>query len=302
MMEKKKLLIGFSGGETSAFMAQWLINNKSDEYEMIFVFANTGQENEETLIFVDRCDKYFNLNVVWVEAIINPISGQGTRAKIVSFETAYRHNLKNGIDPFKAHIAKYGMPNMENLACTRELKTNTIKAYARELGWKRSEYTTAIGIRIDEIDRMSERAKLDNIIYPLISMRSMTKPQINTFWKLQPFRLELKGYEGNCKVCHKKSLRKLLTIAKNTPEKFDWAIETEKEFENFIPPTHAHNNKIKLPVRFFRNHLSATEIIEMSKLPFEVALDDSKTYYQQTELFGHELDTSNGCSESCEAF
>lgn len=133
-------------------------------------------------------------------------------------------------------------------------------------------------------------------------MQQMTKPKINFYWRLQPFRLELKGYEGNCMVCHKKSLRKLLSIAKLTPEKFDWVIETEKEFENFIPKTHAHNTKIKLPVRFFRNHLSANDIIEMSKQPFEIAKDDAQVFYEQQDLFGFELDTSNGCSESCEAF
>ena len=41
-MIKKKLLVSFSGGETSAYMAQWLKANKSNEFEMIFVFANTG--------------------------------------------------------------------------------------------------------------------------------------------------------------------------------------------------------------------------------------------------------------------
>lgn len=295
-----KLLIGFSGGETSAFMAQWLKRHKADKYEMLFVFANTGQENEQTLEFVDKCDKHFGLNVVWVEAVINKGTGNGTRAKVVSFETASR----NG-EPFEAHIQKYGMPNMENLACTRELKTNAMKAYARSIGWNRKDYEIAIGIRVDEIDRINSRYKEEKLIYPLTSPKwgiPMTKPKINFYWKQMPFRLELKGYEGNCMVCHKKSLRKLLTIAKDTPEKFDWAIRMEEKYEQFIPPTHQHNKKIQLPIRFYRNHLSAKEIISMSNEPFERAKDDSVNYYVQEELFGHELDTSNGCSESCEAF
>ena len=32
---KKKLLVSFSGGETSAFMAHWLWKNKQDEFDMV---------------------------------------------------------------------------------------------------------------------------------------------------------------------------------------------------------------------------------------------------------------------------
>ena len=47
-MEKEKLFVAFSGGETSGYMAQYLKKHKQDQYDMIFIFANTGQENEET--------------------------------------------------------------------------------------------------------------------------------------------------------------------------------------------------------------------------------------------------------------
>ena len=44
----KKLLISFSGGETSAYMTyQFLKNNDYDE--VVVIFANTGQENEESM-------------------------------------------------------------------------------------------------------------------------------------------------------------------------------------------------------------------------------------------------------------
>jgi 3'-phosphoadenosine 5'-phosphosulfate sulfotransferase (PAPS reductase)/FAD synthetase len=103
---KKKLVISFSGGETSGFMAQWILKNKQDEYDIVCVFANTGQENEETLEFFEKCDKEFNLNLVWVEAVINPEKGKGVRHKIVNFDTASR----NG-EPFEDAIKKYGMVN-----------------------------------------------------------------------------------------------------------------------------------------------------------------------------------------------
>lgn len=54
---RKKLLVSFSGGLTSAYMTKWILDNLSNQYEMIVVYANTGKEREETLQFVNECDK-----------------------------------------------------------------------------------------------------------------------------------------------------------------------------------------------------------------------------------------------------
>lgn len=294
-------MISFSGGETSAFMAWWLLNCWTDRhlYEIIVVFANTGEENEETLIFADRCDKYFGFNMVWVEAITNTQHGKGVTAKVVDYKTASR----NG-EPFEAMIAKHGIPNISTKHCSRELKKYTIRSYVRLIKkWKKSEYQTAIGIRSDEIDRISNDRKKERLIYPLIEFVEMDKQAVNRFWRDQPFRLELKGYQGNCKVCWKKSLRKLMTIAKESPEKFDNFEKWEKQYENYIPESR-NKGQVALPVRFFRGNLSVSDIKQMSKQPFEPAVDDAVQYvsYKQTEMFGHELDVSNGCIESCEVF
>jgi hypothetical protein len=211
-MERKKLLVSFSGGETSAFMAQWLWNNRRDEYDMIFVFANTGQENEETLDFVRKCGLHFMIPIVWVESKVFHDERKGTTFITTDFWRASR----NG-EPFEDVIKKYGIPNISTPHCTRELKQNPIRAYAKSIGWK--DYYTAIGIRIDELGRVNT---FKNFIYPLAqkSFKPMTKPQINEWWESQPFRLQLKGYQGNCMTCWKKSDVKLYQIAKENQKAF----------------------------------------------------------------------------------
>ncbi|BDE26073.1 hypothetical protein OCUAc20_45730 (plasmid) [Acinetobacter baumannii] len=64
--------ISFSGGRTSAYLTWYMLNNYSHLYNFIVTFANTGIEHEKTLEFVDKCDKYFNFNTVWLEAVIHP--------------------------------------------------------------------------------------------------------------------------------------------------------------------------------------------------------------------------------------
>ena len=198
--EKKTILISFSGGETSAYMLSWLLKNKSEEYNFIVVFANTGRENEETLLFVKQCSEFFAVEVVWIESLIDGDVRKGTNHKIVTYETATRKDdwrLRDDT-PYELMIKKYGIPNIAYRFSTRELKDRPITSYMRSLGYKNNTYEIAIGIRIDEIDRMSEKANVRGFIYPLIKWKRMTKKHINFWWSQQPFRLMLKGYEGNC--------------------------------------------------------------------------------------------------------
>ena len=297
-MEKKKLSISFSGGRTSAYMTQWLLKNKSDEYDFLITFANTGKENEETLQFVKKCDEYFGLNVRWIEAVVNPVYGIGIRSKEVTFETASR----NG-EPFEAFIRKYGIPNSGAPACSSKLKKEAINHFKKSIGWFKTH--TAIGIRIDEIDRMSENREKERLVYPLISMIKTTKYDVNAFWKAMPFDLGLKSYQGNCDCCWKKSFRNLMTIAKENPEKFEWWEKMENEMEDFIPPGSIKNEKlIDKKRRFYRGAKSVNDLFQMANQPFEMAVDLSYDIpkYKQSELFNEKLDSSNGCEESCEAY
>lgn len=269
---KKKLLVSFSGGETSAFMAQWLWKHKQDEYEMLFVFANTGQENEETLQFVDKCENEFGFKINWIECDVKDGKGNGTSFTLTDFKNAKR----NG-EPFEQVIKKYGIPNPAFLHCTRELKMNPIKVFAKSI-WGKEKYYLAIGIRVDEFDRMNDKFRELRIIYPLISEMPMTKPKINFWWKQQSFRLNLKGYQGNCVTCYKKSDKKLFQIAKENPSAFDFFDKMEQEYGN--------------GQQIFRQNRTTKQILEQAKDWNGNVIDDSQNITIQTDLF----------SESCEAF
>lgn len=265
---KKQLVISFSGGLTSGFMTYMLLKTLDpEEWEITIVFANTGKEREETFMFLLDFEKYFNVNIVWVEAVINPLQGKGTRHKVVNYHTASR----NG-EPFEQMIVKYGIPNICCKHCTRELKINAIRSYAKyELGWK--NFYTAIGIRNDEAGRInSDHIKL-RYIYPLITMYPSTRMDINRFWYNQPFTLNLKSYQGNCDFCFEKSERKLLTLCRENPEGTDWWNDMEEKYSYYIAP--GKNPNIKLPVRFFRKNRSIHYFIEQSKHAFERAYDES---------------------------
>ncbi len=295
---KQKLLISFSGGRTSAYMTKWLLENMQDKYEMIVVFANTGKEKEETLEFAHECDVNFRFNTVWIEANVNKGYRKGTTAKIVTYETASRKG-----QPFEAVIAKYGIPNPASLHCTRELKAVPIRSYARSIGWKFNDYDTAIGIRSDEPERLDwNKAKKERLVYPFAQWVKIIKSDVNLFWSKQSFDLKLKSYEGNCDLCWKKGLRKLMTIVKDVPELADWYREMEQKYENFTPESRIE--KAKPPYRFFRDNMTIDDIIEESKFPFQYARDESKDIdmFKQMTLWDVYLDGNNGCTESCEVF
>jgi hypothetical protein len=286
----RRLLISFSGGETSALMTKIIHERWQARYdEIVTVFANTGQENEETLEFVQRCDEAWAWNVVWVEAITDPRSGKGVRARVVDFSTADRTGAV-----FEAMIAKHGIPGPGFVHCTRELKERAITAYVRSIGWKAGTYDTAIGIRVDEIDRMNPQAREKRLLYPMVSPFPRRKVDVNDFWIRQNWRLPLKGYQGNCRTCWKKSLRKLLTIMVETPEAFDFFERMEATYPL------AGANPRNEPKRFFRGKLTVADIRRLAaEGNFEPAEDDARQY--QTDLLhGFDLDLGGGCSESCE--
>lgn len=282
---KTHMVISFSGGKTSAFMINYLLENHSDEYEFTFIFANTGQEHEKTLEFVYQCELYFGINLYWVEAVVDPREGVGIRHKIVNFRTAAR----NG-EPFSAFIAKAGVPNMSYPQCSDRLKATVIESLKKELGLKGA--LSAIGMRADEpkrIKRDSNAVKKYNLTYPLapVNGEGFDKQDVNTFWENMPFTLEIPEHHGNCKTCWKKSDAKLFAIAHEHPEWFDFNRKMEQAHS-------LHKLGGDMPRRvFFRRNRSTDELMR------EAMDQDPVTLKHIVKI---KSDQDSGCSESCEAY
>jgi hypothetical protein len=236
---------------------------------------NTGEEDEATLQFADKCDKEFGLNLVWLEAVVIHEAGKGTQHRVVDFASASR----NG-EPFEQAIKKFGIPNKHYPHCTRELKQRPFYSYLRSLGLKKGDYRVAIGIRYDELDRMSSRRKEDGIEYPLID-KKITKPTVGNFWSLQSFRLNLAEHRGNCKTCWKKSFKKLDIIRHEEPSRFAFNARMEAAYPYAGPGSHDG------PRHFFRGNRSTADVL-------------AGNFPGASEGYEHEADT--GCGESCEVF
>ena len=288
MKKETTIFVNTSGGETSWYMAYLAKKYWSTKYNLVFVFANTGKEREETYVFNNQCSEYFDIQLNWVEAVINPQKGIGTKHKIVDFGKADRSGKV-----FESMISKYGIPNVATPKCSSVMKSDTIYSFIKEYMQGNQNYKIAIGIRSDEFDRINKDREKLHLIYPLISTFPSTKRTINKFWDSMPFRLQLKGYEGNCDYCFKKSLRKLLTlVVEDNSDRLSWWETMEKKYE-------IHPVNPKITQRFFRNNMSIDELRKRAKLPFQKAIDDK----QNTKTgFFDDLDVSGSCSESCEPF
>lgn len=279
---RRRLVVSFSGGRTSALMTYLLLKNlDASEWEILVIFANTGQEHEQTLRFVQLCETVLGFPVIWVEAVTDPRMGKGVRFRRVTFDTASRDGA-----PFEAFIAKHGIPNVRWPACTRELKARPIRAYLRSIGWRHLTYDTAIGIRADEADRINPDHVAQRIIYPLVDL-GIRKEQVVQFWREQAFDLRIPEHLGNCVWCWKKSLRKHLTLAKFHRPVFDFP----QRMEVLYP--FSGNGKTGEPRRFFRENRTVEDLLARSREPFEPFVDGNHRYDE-------ELDVGVGCGETCE--
>ena len=219
-----RLVVGVSGGRSSAYqMAHIVEANGGPPPGVVFNFNNTGKEREETLAFVDRLDRHFQLGIVWME--YDPTVPEKVRR--VTFETASR----NG-EPFDALLSEIvakrrdgtagvrPLPNAVQRTCTTTLKVKTVHRYMRRvLGWP-THYYGAVGYRADEPKRYAKRMKLDARGWPEAGKAvcpmyhaGVKEDDVRRFWAGDPeLDLKLDSNYGNCDLCFMKSTWKIKEI------------------------------------------------------------------------------------------
>lgn len=283
----KTIVVAFSGGESSFYALKLVLDKFKDTHKIIFCFCNTGEEDEETLIFVKKTAEYFNIKIVWLEYD----SERGF--DIVNFQNAYRINdfeEKNEYPnhPFHKWVKDYGLPQYPERTCTREMKERTISRYLSCVGIMPRMCVRVVGIRFDEIGKRKPNNKQ---YYPLI-LNGITKPFLNRFFANEmPFRVNIPSYLGNCGVCISKGLRNLCTIAREVPRKF--------EFFRFLNSKYGNGKHA-----FYQKYKTIDDIFEMAKNQNIKSAKDNRFdfSYQQDLFFDSYLDSEGGCGGTCEAF
>lgn len=290
MKTSENIVCTVSAGYSSMLMAikakEWYPNDN-----IIYLFANTGREDERSLEFLKDCSDYFGINILYIEPVLNTKKGKGTTYKVVDFKDLDRSGWF-----FELGISIYGIPSVANKWCNRDLKHTPITKFCNDY-FGVDNWCVALGIRIDEMDRFSENYKTNNMFYPLVEQKIDSRER-NKFWSEQPIKLKIKAYEGNCTLCFEKSNRKRMTIAKEHPDKVIWWDEQEKKYGHIkIEGKEVYNNMIDLEGRnnFGRQNKSIEWLVEQSKNPFRKASDD---YIYESRLF----DEEDECGSSCQIF
>ena len=149
-MTNKKIILSLSGGESSGVLAYDLF---TAGYDVVYLFANTGLENNETLDFVKAMEDNWGIQVVWLEAVVNPEYGKGITHRVTSYEKAFRVNQYKELNhPYHAFIRKHGIPNATYKQCSDRLKELVIEDYKKKNGLKGVKH--ALGMRLDEPNRV----------------------------------------------------------------------------------------------------------------------------------------------------
>tara|TARA_R110000803_G_scaffold15541_1_gene42908 strand:+ start:287 stop:1162 length:876 start_codon:yes stop_codon:yes gene_type:complete len=284
--DNKNIFCSVSAGYSSVMMAI-MLKEWFPKHNIINVMANTSKERIESLDFMNECDIHYDLNLVWIEAEFHE-KGVGVTPNVVTYE-----NLKNKGEIFEAGIKKLGIPSKVNKWCNRDMKLEVLRKYGDSIFGKKN-YSVAVGLRIDEVDRVRKDFKYNNVFYPLIDHK-VNKEERNRFWNNEPLKINIPAYKGNCDLCFAKSNRKLITIIKEEPNLTGWWDKMIKTYGNIsIEGKPSYNDLLDANngMTFYRGYNTIEDLVKMAEQPFSKATDE---YIYENDLFDLEDECGSGC-------
>ena len=287
LKDNKNILCTVSAGYSSIMMGlklrEWYPN-----HDIVYAMANVSKEREESLVFMNECDIYYKLGINWIEARFNPKRGDGVEYEIVDYK-----DLKRNGEIYEQGIKKLGIASKINPWCNRDMKLVPLKKFADDI-FGLDNYSIAVGLRADEMDRIKKAYLTNNTFYPLMD-KGITSKDRNKFWNKQPIKITIPAYKGNCDMCFKKSNRKLITIISEEPDRIEWWDKMIKKYSKIpIDGKPSYNSYAENGgMNFFRGNLSVEELVDMAKNPFRKANDE---YIYENDLFDSEDECGSGCS------
>jgi hypothetical protein len=268
------LLVSISGGRSSATMSRIIqTSQKYDQYNKVYVFANTGMERPETIEFLMNIEKHWGISIIKIEGVYSNIPGVGVKHKIVEWSELDMAGKTFDGAVMQVNKGLYnGLPNSSAPYCSEYLKKRPINHFART--YLQKNYITAIGYRKEDMPRRicwPEIKEDKKRIYPLITdfKFPIGKYQLNEWWKNQPFKLEIDSKFGNCELCWKKSNNNLIESIRKGTRFIEWMQKNEIKYQNTM----------------FRNKNSINDLVKMANQPTTLKID-----------FGDEFDSQCICS------
>lgn len=210
----RRIVVGFSGGVTSAWVAGWALRNYPKE-EIIFLFHDTKEEHPDTYRFIKEMS----------EALNHPVTERSDGRSVT--ELAYDENA---------------LPNNRMAFCSRILKTEQRDKFFKELKSQgATEIISLLGFSKNEwqrIQRNTMRAELGGykVRFP-VAEEEVTKQECADWCSslgVCPSAMYLWSDHANCIGCVRGGKAYWLAVADNHPEVYEQRSNLEKEFGHTI--------------------------------------------------------------------